>query len=66
MRYYGIDLHSDCMTVAVMEHVDGVWKNRTFAVHCTVRPSKVFCKNFRSMTKSWWRLLPCPFGFTDR
>ena len=30
MRYYGIDLHSDCMTIAVQQLVDGVWKLRTF------------------------------------
>ncbi len=31
MRYYGIDLHSDSMTVAVQELIDGVWKMRTFS-----------------------------------
>ena len=30
MRYYGIDLHSNSMTVAVQELVDGVWRMRTF------------------------------------
>ncbi len=30
MKYYGIDLHSNCMTVAVQELVDGVWRLRTF------------------------------------
>lgn len=30
MRYYGIDLHSNSMTVAVQELVDGVWRIRTF------------------------------------
>ena len=31
MRYYGVDLHSDSMTVAVRELVDGVWRTRTFS-----------------------------------
>ena len=31
MKYYGIDLHSDCMTVAVQELVNGVWKTRTYS-----------------------------------
>ena len=31
MSYYGIDLHSDSMTVAVQEFVDGVWRLRTFS-----------------------------------
>ncbi len=31
MRYYGIDLHSDSMTVAVQELIDGVWRMRTFS-----------------------------------
>ncbi len=31
MRYYGIDLHSDSMTVAVQEFMDGVWRIRTFS-----------------------------------
>ncbi len=31
MRYYGIDLHSDSMTVAVQELIDGVWRIRTFS-----------------------------------
>jgi transposase len=30
MRYYGIDLHSDSMTVAVQELVDRVWRTRTY------------------------------------
>lgn len=32
MRYYGIDLHSNNMTVAVQELIDGVWKMRTFSI----------------------------------
>ena len=31
MRYYGIDLHSDSMTVAVQELVDSAWRMRTFS-----------------------------------
>jgi len=31
MRYYGIDLHSDSMTAAVLELVDGVQKSWTFS-----------------------------------
>ena len=31
MRYYGIDLHSGNMTVAVQELTDGEWKMRTFS-----------------------------------
>ncbi len=31
MRYYGIDLHSGSMTVAVQELIDGVWRMRTFS-----------------------------------
>jgi transposase len=31
MRYYGIDLHSDSLTAAVQELVDGVWKIWTFS-----------------------------------
>ena len=31
MRYFGIDLHSDCMTVASQELVEGVWKTRTYS-----------------------------------
>ena len=31
MRYYGIDIHSDIMTAAVQELLDGVWKIWTFS-----------------------------------
>jgi transposase len=31
MRYFGIDLHTDSMTVAVQEMVNGKWKIRTFS-----------------------------------